>query len=161
MPLPGALKNKSAAVFCYTADLEKASGTLAKIIGCEVVRVYLKKGTIAGSSGEVPAMGEVAWLVGHGLSTDSRIGSLQRGNYVEISVLLDWLVGEGYSAVVDTCCQPNLRRLVAAEYPFDYYACPDDVDVFQIHHFKNIDLWWDTCKMALLSTGPDGDEEVD
>ena len=157
MPLPFALKNKSYVVFCYTADLVKAAGTLAKFIGCKSVRIVLKKGTIAGSSDEIPTMGQVAWLVGHGLSTDSRVGSLQRGTYVEISVLLDWLVGEGYSAVVDTCCQPNMRRVVAAEYPLDYYSCPDDLDVLQIHQFPNLDHWWDTCKMALRSTGPDED----
>src|SRR5829696_2608714 len=95
MPLPFELKNKSDVVFCYTADLQKAAGTLAKRIGCKPVRVVLKKGTIAGSSGNIPSLGQVAWLVGHGLSTDSRVGSLQRGTYVEISVLLDWLVGEG------------------------------------------------------------------
>ena len=158
MAFPAALKNKTYGVFCYTADLEKATRTLAGIIRSQWVRVLLNRGGFAGIRGDIPSMGQVAWLVGHGLSTDSLVGSLQRGTFVEISEILDWLVGEGYAAVVDTCCQPNRRRLVAAEYPLDYYACPDDVDVYQIHEFKTLDLWWDTCKIALRSTGPEDDD---
>lgn len=152
MPKPAKLKTGTHVVFCYTSDLEKASAYLAKLLGCTWVRVLLGKGDVKGVSGVLPALADTAWLVGHGLKGDRRIGTLARGNYVEISVLLDWLVGEGYSAVVDTCCQPDSRRLTAAEYPLDYYAGPDSVDVYQIQQFKDFDSWWDANKMALRSS---------
>ena len=155
MPVPQELKLnfKKSLVFCYSKDLEEPAATLAEDIDCDWVSVTLGKGKILSSDPIPTEKKAVAWLVGHGLRSDNYIGSSTRGNYVEIRILLDWLNQEGYSAVVDTCCEPNLRRVVAEAYRLDYYSCPDDFYVHPITGFDNIDLWWDTNKMAFRSCG--------
>lgn len=137
------------AVFCYTSDLEKASKHLAVLLGCPHLRVVLGKGEFKKSYGSTPSLGDVAWLVGHGLRSDKQLGSLARGTYIESETVLDILVGEGYKTVVDTGCQPDLRRTVAAEYPLDYYGTLDGRDVNVILDYADVDSWWDDNHIAL------------
>lgn len=145
MPIPHALTSKKSVVYSYTADLDKAAQTLAGFLGCSCVRVRLNKGGFKVVLDPIPTGGEVAWLVGHGLSTDSQLGSLARGTFIEVDTLLGILDGDGYTAVVDTGCQPDQRRVVArGNYAaMDYYATDDGRDVFQIVSFTSADDWWD------------------
>lgn len=145
MPIPFSLTSKKSVVFCYSGDLDEAAETLAGHLGCDCVHVRLKKGEIRTVLETPPTGGEVAWLVGHGLSGDSLLGSLNRGVYIEVDPLLQWLDGEGYKAVVDTGCQPDRRRGVGANYrSMEYYATDDGRDVFQIQTCRDADDWWDT-----------------
>lgn len=151
MPVPVDLAARTDnGAFGYTTDLVAASRRLAQLLGnCPHYRVVLGAGTILRGKGTLPALGDVAWLVGHGLATDTRIGSRARGTYIELEALLDWCVGNGYSTVVDTCCQPDLRRTVAAEYGgLDYFCTRDGHDVTQIVAYPSLDAWWDANHMT-------------
>jgi len=152
MPVPSTFATLKHVVFCYTTDLHKASKFLAALLKCPCIRVVLKGDRIVSVDGDIPTIADVAWLVGHGLGTDTQIGTLARASHVEIEQLLDWLVGEGYSSVVDTCCQPELRRVVAAAYPFDYYCATDGQNVTQIQTSASIDAWWSTNGMHLVAS---------
>lgn len=158
MPLPLELKGKTHVVFYYTTDLKKAAQSLAKRLACPCVQVLLGKGNAKGMFGDLPSVADAAWLVAHGLDSDTRLGSLKRGTYVETEDVLDWLVGAGYSIVVDTCCQPDLRRGVGSQYPLSYYCTKDGKDVFQIWQYTDLESWWVGNELALVPySAPDED----
>jgi hypothetical protein len=142
MPVPSSFANMKHVVFCYTSDLEKASKTLAKLLGGTYIRVHLK-GTAVESISDYPPNGaNAAWLVGHGLKTDTQIGTLNRASKIDIQALLDLLVGDGFSTVIDTCCQPDQRKVVAAKSKLAYYCATDGHDVSQIQDSSSLDSWW-------------------
>lgn len=129
-------------VFCYTSDLEKASKTLAKLLGCTCIRVYLKGAKVESVTDYPPKGTDAAWLVGHGLKTDTQIGTRNHASAIDIQVLLDLLVGDGFSTVIDTCCQPDQRKVVAAKSKLAYYCAADGHDVSQIQDSANLESWW-------------------
>ena len=139
MPVPVVL-NTASSVFCYTSDLKDTSAYLVAKIGGQLINVSMGKGVI--TKVDVNIVGrKVAWLVGHGLATDTQIHTVGLGCWVELAVPLKWLEDNGYTHVVDTCCSPNLRRGVKTK--LTYYCAADGQTVSKLSDAKDLDKWWD------------------
>ncbi len=166
MPIPLELQGATHAVFCYTSDLLPASRRLQTFLGgsTNLVRVTLtSSGAVSKVDGPVDDLRAAAWLVGHGGAGDARISTRGGGVHIEMETVLDWCLSNGYYYVIDTCCEPNRRRLEAATYRgLDYYSAGDGHEVLQIVNYTSLDAWWTANGMALRS-GPTagGDEDDD
>jgi len=147
MPCPQTVLNATDhVVFCYTTDLKEAARYLAGILGCTMVTITCetnaKGGGIFGIDRGIPLTGKTAWLVGHGLNGDIRIGTATHSRWVDVNDVLSWCDTNGYTHVVDTCCQPDLRRQEVSRYGLAYYCVPDGHNTGVITN-STLDTWWD------------------
>lgn len=164
MPIPIVLTNAGAshAVFCYSSDLVDASKRLQGFLQGTYVRITLtNSGTVRQVSGPIDELCNVAWLVGHGGSDNARISTRGGGVYIETMAILDWCVGNGYYYVIDTCCAPDVRKIVAREYRgLDYYSAPDGHEVTQIVNSPTLDAWWDANAIDRRSGFDGGGDDI-
>lgn len=141
-------------VFCYSKDLQSAAGHLGALLGCqEYTFATLGKGGIV-KVDALPQSGEVvAWLIGHGLKGSTTIMTLDAAFGVEIEYLLQWCYDNKFTDVVDTCCEPDARRIVAEKKfkgKLRYYCTTDGRTVGKINGIKSVNTWWDQESMNRL-----------
>lgn len=128
-------------VFCYSSDLRKASEDLATRLGCSYSLIYSTGCDINDNA----LKAEVAWLVGHGSSSDNKVGTkYQRDKALKITDITTWLNNKNtYKSIVDTCCQPELRKV---NHGFiGNFNCSRDGHLVRVNSdFNTLDLWWDS-----------------
>lgn len=59
-----------------------------------------------------------------------------------MDVISIWLKGKKYEYLVDTCCEPDLRKLVQT-FGKNYYSTNDGEEVKVITAYDSFDKWWD------------------
>jgi hypothetical protein len=148
MAVPNEITNsQNVHIFGYAPNLDDACTTLQTRLGgvnVPYTKIDLSTNPV-GYAGD-PAVNNnsrVAWLVGHGISTDANIYSNEDNHYaIAIQTIIDWLAAENYTHIVDTCCEPNTRRL-ANMRGLSYYCAADGRTVTENQYYPNLDAWWD------------------
>lgn len=150
MPVPGTLTNAANVhIFRYASNLNQACIVLQQRIASQnqsppltTVNTQINPATFGGDAA-VNANSRVAWLVGHGIPNDMRIGTSNfTGHPVDIGFIMQWLSENGYTHVVDTCCSPNLRR-TANRHGLIYFCAQDGQIVTENQNHHSLDEWWD------------------
>lgn len=162
MPVPEILTNPATAhVFRYAADLQQACQRLQERIAggnphppLTTVNTQQDPATFGGA----PAVNQnsrVAWLVGHGRADSENIGTATFAGYpLSIDAIVEWLANQQYTHVVDTCCQPNLRRAVNRR-GMAYYCARDNQIVTLNQGHQSLDDWWDHNGFRIIEELPD------
>jgi len=144
MSVPSALTVTSDVhIFQYSSDLAGASTKLQERLGGSNAKIAKINTTTtpAGVSGYVAGR-SIAWLVGHGSSADTKVGTMvSRAKAVEMDNIIAWLSGENFTTIVDTCCEPDLRRKCDMK-GLTYYCARDGQVVSQNQAHASLDLWW-------------------
>ncbi|GGF25918.1 hypothetical protein GCM10011611_34950 [Aliidongia dinghuensis] len=146
--MPGALlATKQQLVFCYSSDLLDAAQFLAK----ELNTLYCR--CIYNGTGDLPDQIDptaVAWLVAHGSSNNTLIGTKQKKSYDMGTLVLPWCAQVGIKTAVDTCCEPSARKALAQRSfsSISYYCRQDDNDVIAITGYTDVGVWWTANNMG-------------
>jgi len=131
----------NAHVFCYSPDLFAASEKLAGYLDCKISKVYVGEPYDPQSK-----TANIAWLVGHGSKTDSKVGNSDGSFGYTIGSICGWLKNYPYTNLIDTCCDPNKRKRYQT-FGDNYYCTNDNQCVEVITSYLSFDSWWDVSNM--------------
>jgi hypothetical protein len=155
MPVPRDVTTKDEVhIFQYSSDLKDACSALKNRLqvlgGCTVPLTTINTMVVYTDpfGGDTPEQNKtIAWLVGHGQSSDAKIGTrCQRDKAYLIGDIMRWLADRNYRVVVDTCCQPNQRLRVVKSLNLThigYYCAPNGQNVSENQEHGDLHDWWD------------------
>jgi hypothetical protein len=148
MAVPSEVNSGKLHIFGYAGNLKDACVKLQERLGgsgVPLTYVDLSKNPATFSNDAASdGVSKVAWLVGHGIKTTSSVYSDDSTHYsLTIQTIVDWLISEGYTHVVDTCCEPNRRKNVNKRGKVKYYCAADNKTVSENQNEASLDAWWD------------------
>jgi hypothetical protein len=84
------------------------------------------------------------------LKSTTAIGTVTKQTYEISTFILAWCATNGIATVVDTCCQPSMRKAAAAKdhSKINFYCKQDDGDVYVITGYSTLDGWWSANNMG-------------